>query len=52
MKTLIIECTSTDGKEDFQTELETIIEKLSQGFESGADSNDTNSYEFSVKMEA
>ena len=46
MKTLTITCKSTDEDDEFQTELELIIKQLSEGFESGFDNNDTNSYEY------
>ena len=46
MKILTITCKSTDEDDEFQTELEIIIKQLSQGFESGFDNNDTNSYEY------
>lgn len=57
MKTLVITCKSTDEDDDFQTELNIIIEQLSAGWESGHDiwsnkegtNNSTNSYHYSVE---
>ena len=48
MKVLTITCNSTDKDDEFRIELDLIIKQLSKGFESGADSNDTNSYEYHI----
>ena len=50
MKTLTITCTSTDEDDEFQTELALIIKQLSEGFVSGFDRNDTNSYEYHTTL--
>ena len=46
MKVLTITCKSTDEDDEFQTELEIIIKALSEGFESGFDRNDSNSFKY------
>ena len=50
MKVLTITCKSTDDDAEFQAELELIIKQLSEGFTSGADSNDANSYEYHTTL--
>jgi len=48
MKNLTITCKSSDENCEFQTELEIIIKQLSEGFESGFDNNESNSYEYNL----
>jgi hypothetical protein len=49
MKILTITCESTDNDDEFQTELDIIVKQLFEGYESGFDINETNSYSFSIE---
>jgi hypothetical protein len=49
MKTLTIICKSSDNDDEFQNELSIISKQLSEGCQSGFDSNDTNNYRYFIE---
>jgi hypothetical protein len=49
MKTLTITCNSADDDDEFLTELNIIIKQLSEGYQSGFQWYETNSYRYSIE---